>query len=341
MASCCRTCDHRNHAAHATRSQPPTLLDICLISITFKTPLFLTFANSPHTALNTLLNNITDAAETTSRPTQFTTWSPCGQNSKTVIILTTASETVASATSPVFEPVLKYLDGPPSIQHVFLDYSITNLAHMAPGSRIAADLMLIRAPNSGIAGVIGKRFGWDPKRSSLMAQLEIQASAGFNRPGDLIRDFWAWAELNPGEPVSPSSSLGGEYEREFVLKSTNSDEKNMALDFPEDKDDEEETLVMLFQWASHADADRFKHPLQKSYGLNGQTVDSDLWDRDVAHPVRQLQGIGAKVESYRLELRGVEERIEGTKKEARERSGSRRLSGLATGLGERVSGFWR
>lgn len=326
----------------------PTLLNVSLVTITFKSPLFFTFQNSPHTALNTLLNNITDAAEnssgSSSRLTQFTTWSPCSQNPKTVVILTTASEVVTNPASPIFEPVLKYLSGPPTVQHVYFDWSIISLARSTPDSRVAVDLILMRAPNSGIAGVIGKRFGWDPKRSSLSAQFESHAPAGFSRPGDLVRDFWAWAELHqPGEPVSPSSSLGSEYEREIVLKSTNSDEKNMALDFPEEKDDEEETLVMMFEWSSPADADRFKHPLQKSFGLNGQEVQSDLWDRNVAHPVRQFQGIGAKVESFKLELRGVEPRIEVVRKEkeTRERSGSRRLSGLATGFGERVSGFWR
>lgn len=175
--------------------------------------------------------------------------------------------------------------------------------------------------------------------------MELGAPAAFSRPGDLIRDFWAWAELHSGDPVSPSSSHGSEYETS-VLRSTNSEEKNMSLFYPEDDAysqgrNDDEALVMLFQWSSHADAERFKHPLQNSFGQNGQDVSADLWDRHVAHPVRQLEGIGAKAEKYKLELRGVEERIETSKSATRERSGSRRLSVMATGFGERVSGFWR
>lgn len=177
--------------------------------------------------------------------------------------------------------------------------------------------------------------------------MSSQGYASFNHPGDLIRDFWAWAEL-PNPAVSPSSSIGSAPQYESTkLRNTNSDEKNMSLFYPEDdlpaSDVDNETLIMLFQWTSHADAERFKHPLQKSVGQNGEAVNSDLWERQVAHPLRQLQGIGATIETYKLELRHVEERIgvgegwEGT----RERSGSRRLSTIATGIGERVSGFWR
>lgn len=176
--------------------------------------------------------------------------------------------------------------------------------------------------------------------------MEIGASGAFSRPGDLVRDFWTWAELHPDDPVSPSSSVGSGYEtadQRPGLMSTNSDEKNMSLFFAEDEERrnmEDETLVMLFQWSSRPDADRFKHPLQKSYGQNGQEVSGDLWDRHVAHPVRQLQAVGAKTEMFKLELRGVEPRLETGKAAARERSGSRRLSTMASGFGERVSGLW-
>lgn len=232
------------------------------------------------------------------------------------------------------------------MRHVLLDYSIISLGAFSPEQRVPCDIVVIGAPNPGVAGAIGKRFGWDPRRSSLSSHVEIGASAAFSRPGDLIRDFWAWAELRGGDPISPSSSLGSDYESSGVLRSTNSEEKNMSLFYAEDDvnagNADDETLVMLFQWSSHADAERFKHPLQTSYGHNGQAVSGDLWDRHVAHPVRQLQGIGAKVDMFKLELRGVEERIDlGKNTAGRERSGSRRLSVMATGIGERVSGFWR
>lgn len=123
--------------------------------------------------------------------------------------------------------------------------------------------------------------------------------------------------------------------------STNSDETNMSSFYAKDEGQrnmEDETLVMIFQWNSHIDADRFKHPLQKSYGHNGQEVRNDLWDRHVAHPLRQATNIGAKADKLRLELRGVEPRME--KAAARERSGSRRFSTMASGFGEKVSGLW-
>lgn len=125
----------------------------------------------------------------------------------------------------------------------------------------------------------------------------------------------------------------------------------MSLYFTEDEEDgsdeaDEEALVMIFQWHDHAAADRFKHPLQKSYGPNGEAVRSDLWDEHVARPVRHFQGHGAKLETYKLELRDVEPRLQsrmrsGPKAVGRERSGSKRLSLMALGLGEKVSGMWR
>jgi hypothetical protein len=132
--------------------------------------------------------------------------------------------------------------------------------------------------------------------------------------------------------------------------STNSDEKNMSLYFAEDEDEDfhdtdDETLVVVFQWHDHAAADRFKHPLQKSYGPNGESVRSDLWDEHVARPVRHFQGLGANVEIYKLELRAIEPRIQtrvraSSKTNGRERSGSKRLSMMVLGLGEKVSGMW-
>lgn len=174
----------------------------------------------------------------------------------------------------------------------------------------------------------------------------VGAPGAVSKPGDLVRDFWTWAELQPGTPISPSSSVGSGYESAEAkpgLMSTNSDEKNMSLFFAEDEERrnmEDETLVMIFQWSSHVDADRFKHPLQKSYGHNGTEIAGDMWDRHVAHPVRQLKAIGTKVDILKLELRGVGPRMETGQGTGRDRSGSRRLSTMASGIGEKVGGFW-
>lgn len=132
--------------------------------------------------------------------------------------------------------------------------------------------------------------------------------------------------------------------------STNSHEKNMSLDFPErDANDlhetEDEALVMKFQWHDHAAADRFKHPLQKSHGPNGECVRNDSWEEHVACPLRHFQGHGAKHDIHKLELRGVEPRNQSrlwasSKVGGRESSGSKRLSMMALGLGGKVSGIW-
>jgi hypothetical protein len=354
MAFCCRTCDHRNDAVNAFPSAPAQL-DVCLITLTFKSPVLP--QTRGHDALNTVLNNIIDSEETSSHPTTFTSWSPCVSAPNTVVIVSTARETCSSATSPVFGSLLKYLVQPPRVQHVYLDYAITSLAS-SPDLRMSVDVMQLQAPNPGVAAAIGKHFGWDPKRSSLSLQMSNCASAAFSRPGDLIKDFWAWAEIQHNDSISPStagSSFASSYEslpRPSQLKSWNSDEKNMSLPFTEEEDDEQapamddETLIMIFQWSSHADAERFKHPLQASYGQNGQKIRQDMWDTQVAHPVRQLQGLGAKVETYKLELRAVEPRnLTSTQAEesptARVRGGSKRLSKMASGWGEKVSGLWK
>jgi hypothetical protein len=62
--------------------------------------------------------------------------------------------------------------------------------------------------------------------------------------------------------------------------------------------------------------------------------------------VRQLQGLGAKMETYKLELRAVEPRNMTSMRveenpSGRVRSGSKRLSLMASGWGERVSGLWK
>lgn len=346
---CCRICDHRNHAVRTSQSTP-SLVDLCLVALTFKEDV------SPHTkayyALNTLLNDIIDAADSSSHPSAFTSWSPCLSDTRTAVIITTASETCSQATSPIYDEISACLLGLPSIQHVYLDYSVVSLATTSPVHRIPCDIVALKAPTSGIAAAIGKHFGWEPKRSSLSSQMQHKASAAFSHPGDLIKDFWAWAELPHDRSISRSSSLGSSSTHPPPpLMSTNSDEKNMSLYFSDDEDEywhetDDETLVMIFQWHDLAAADRFKHPLQKSYGPNGEAVRNDLWDEHVARPVRHFQGLGSKVDLYKLELRAVEPRMQSSvrassKLAGRDRSGSKRLSLMALGLGERVSGIWR
>ncbi|KAF2625437.1 hypothetical protein BU25DRAFT_112278 [Macroventuria anomochaeta] len=349
MPSCCRTCDHRNHAVYNSDSIP-SLVNLCLVALTFKEDIL------PHTksytALNTLLNDIIDAAESSSHPSTFTSWSLCLSDPRTAVVVTTASETCSHVTSPIYNDIFAYLASPPSIQQLYLDYSILSLATSSPEQRIPCEIMVLRAPTSGIAAAIGKHFGWEPRRSSLSSQMQNTAPAAFSRPGDLIRDFWAWAELPHDSSISRSSSLGSSSTHlPPPLVSTNSDEKNMSLYFAEEDEEDingadDEALVMIFQWHDHVAADRFKHPLQKSFGRNGDAVRNDLWDEHVARPVRHFQSHGAKLETYRLDLRAVEPRMQtimraGSKAAGRERSGSKRLSMMALGLGEKVSGMWR
>lgn len=327
---------------HACPSVPQAL-NISLVTLNLKTPIS-TPTTTAYVALNHVLNDIVETAESSTHPTTFTAWSPClsHSTSNTVMILTTASKSCSDSAAPIFDPLLPYLNEPPSVRHVYFDFSIISLAPKSSDEKIPCDIITVQAPNPGVATAIGKRFGWDPKRSSLSMQMAATAPAAC-RTGDLVRDFWAWAELHPGDPISPSSSLGSSHE--VILRNTNSDEKNMGLFYPEDDEflpSEDETLVMIFQWASHADGDRFKHPTQRSMGHNKTIVNSDMFDAHVAHPVRQLEGIGANVQKFRLELRSVEERIQANGPTIRERSGSKRLSIMASGFGERViSGLWK
>jgi hypothetical protein len=355
MSSCCGTCNHR-HAAVTAFPASPSQLDVCLITLTFETPLLAD--TKPYATLNTVLNNIIDSVESSSHPTTFTTWSPCLSDPNVAVVISTAYEVCSSASSPVFRDILGYLTQPPSIRHFYFDYSIVSLAASSPNHRIPIDVFQAKAPDPGVAAAIGKHFGWDPKRSSLSLHLSSYAQA-LSPPGDLIKDFWAWAELPHEDSLSPSTvgtSFGSSYEslpKPEPLRSYNSDEKNMSLSFPEEDEEErdtqatdDETLIMIFQWSSHEAADRFKHPLQTSYGQSGAKVSKDLWDRHVAHPLRQLQSLGAKIETHRLELRAVEPRygsrgMEAGNTDRRVRSGSKRLSVIASGLSDKVSGLWR
>lgn len=348
-SSCCRTCNHRNQAVCASQSTP-SLVDVCLVALTFKGNIF--FHADSYAALNTLLNDIIDAVDSSSHPSKFTLWSPCLSNPKVVVIVTTAGETCSDATCSIYHNIVDFLAIRPSIHNVYLDYSILSLATSSHEQQVPCDIMALMAPTSGIAASIGKHFGWEPKRSSLSSQMQHRAPAAFSRPGDLIRDFWAWAELPHDGRISRSSSLGSSSTHlPAPLVSTNSDEKNMSLYFAEDEEKEldeaeAEALVMIFQWHDHASAARFRHPLRKSYGPNGEAVRSDLWDEQVARPLRHFQSHGARLETYKLELRAVEPRVQArtradSKSAGRERSGSKRLSMMALGLGEKVSGIWR
>ena len=98
---------------------------------------------------------------------------------------------------------------------------------------------------------------------------------------------------------------------------------------------------MIFQWHDHVAADRFKNTSQRGYGPNGVSVDSQLWVKHILRPLHQFQGQGARLETYKLELRAVPPRIRRTKETWRDKSGSKRLSMMAVGLGEKVSGIWR
>lgn len=357
MASCCRTCDNRNSAVHAFPA-PPSELDVCLITLHFKADV--SRANSkPYAALNLVLNNIIDSEDSSSHPTTFTSWSPCLSDPRIAVIISTARNTCSSTTSPVFDSIVECLAEPLIVQHIYMDYSILSLA-ASSGQRVACDMIQLQAPNAAVAAAMGKHFGWDPKRSSLALHMSGCPSAAFSRPGDLVKDFWAWAELRHEDPTSPctnASSFASSSESlsrpSARLVSWNSEEKNMSLPFPEDEEDggghardlDDETLVMIFQWNSHEAADRFKHPLQASFGQNDEPVSKDLWDRHVAHPLRQLQGLGAKVVSHKLELRAVEPRLDSVShsppKAGRVRSGSKRLSVIASGLTEKMSGLWK
>lgn len=274
-------------------------------------------------------------------------------DAKTVVIITTVRGVCHVPSASVFDSVRYHLARSPNVQHTYSDMDILSLAASSPEQRIACDIIQLRASSPDVAVAIGKMFGWAPMRSSLSSQLQACAPA-FSRPGDLIRDFWVWAEL-PDTSSQPASISTGSHETLPIsphLINTNSDEKNMSLPFPDEDDEpptytDDESLIMIFQWSSHVNGDRFKDHKQKSYGPNGDEVGRDLWNRQVAHPIGNLQRIGAKMEMYRLELRAVEPRMQFSSATGdqipavRARSGSKRLSMMASGLSGKVSGLWR
>lgn len=239
------------------------------------------------------------------------------------------------------------------MQHAYFDHSILSLVVSSSEQRAACDITQLHARNPDVAVAMGKLFGWDPRRSSLSAKLQTHAGAAFSTPGDMVRDFWTWAEL-PHSSHRHSSVSTGSYETlpsSPQLINTNSDEKNMSLPFPEDDEPppytDDETLIMIFQWSTTADGDRFKDSRQRSYGSNGEEVSKDFWDRQFVHPVRNLEQLGAIAETHKLELRAVEPRLIRSglsavpERAARARSGSKRLSTIASELGERMSGLWK
>lgn len=337
---CCRTCEHRNHAVHA-QSTTNSLLSVCIIALTFKeacAPRTKTYA-----ALKLLLNNIVDDAESLPHPSTFTSWSPCLSDPKTAVIVTTASDSCFDATLPIYADISRYLAEPPSIQHIYVDHSAVGLGVSDPNATKACDIFTLKAPTLNVASEIGNTFGWDPERHSLSSRIESNTPSTFlHLPGDLIRDFRAWSE-RPLRPSSRSNSLGSSSYR--TLHSTNSDEQIASLDEPLDEaPSTQETLVMVFSWHDHASADRFKHPLLKSYGPNREDIQRGLWEETVAQPVRAMEELGAEVHAYKLELRAVEPRGEAPSR-ARADSKTKRLGLLASELGGRVSGrvtgLWR
>ncbi|CAO2658642.1 Nn.00g063650.m01.CDS01 [Neocucurbitaria sp. VM-36] len=348
MSSNCHTCRHRIQAVTHWPSAP-SQLDVCIVKLAFKIPITQT-QTEVYVALNTLLNNIIDNEESIARPSTFTVWSPSLSDPRTVVIVTTVSNVCSISTSPIFDALKKYLVAPPTVQHVYLDLAVLSLAAASPEQRVHCDLLQLHAPDPSVAVAIGKQFGWHPQRSSISSQLQKCATATFSRPGDLIRDFWAWAEVSHSRSRSASESTGSSSLSSPSVLSLHYDQHNTTSSTPDEREHldsaEGETLIMLFQWTSHADAERFKDYSQKSYGPNGEAVNSNLWRREVAYPFEQLQHLGAKADSYKLELRAVEPRIytgadANTQIAVREKSRIRRLSNIASGFGEKVSGLWR
>ncbi|KAF1993121.1 hypothetical protein P154DRAFT_528015 [Amniculicola lignicola CBS 123094] len=326
MPASCRTCEDRTNDLN-TISTTPTLVDVCLITLTFSNS-NAAYHQSTCIALNTLLNDIKDSGDFAAL-NRFILWSPWLCNSRTIIILTTASETCSKSTSPIYQPVLQHLSTPPKVQNIRLDYSVLSLANSTThegNAKIPCDIITLSATEPNIASEIGKRFGWNPKQSSLTAKINTHGPFCFGRSGDLIRDFWAWTGAPPGYPTSPSSASLG------------SDDYSYDTELHEDED---ETLVMIFQWSSHKSAERFKNPLMPSYGLNEEQLDQDMWDACVARPVRSLDELGADVHCYSLQLQNVEDRIGTVKESKREISHRRKLSDRAAELGERISGWWK
>lgn len=269
------------------------------------------------------------------------------------VIITTVRGACDAASSQIFDDIREHLASPPKIQHMHLDLAVMSLATSYTTERIACDIVQLHGSSTDAAIAVGRQFGWDPKRSSLTSKLESHTSAAFSRPGDLVQEFRAWAELKRPRSRSSSISTGTRTLKSPSLVSLGPDEderRQATHPTPEGQDLEEqdrETLIMVFQWSSHVDGARFKDPIQKSYGPNGGEVRRDLWDREVAHPIAHLQRLGVRMDTYKLELRAVEPRLgyNGTvpvpERTGRQRSRSKRLSIIASELGGRVVKLWK
>lgn len=352
MASNCHTCDFRNEALTAWPPLP-TQLNVCIVVLTFKVSISQTQSKS-YAALNTLLNNIIDNKESISNPSTFTVWSPCLTDSRIAVVITTVRKACDAATSPMFDDIMEHLANPPDIQHIYLDLAVISLASSSSEDRIACDIVQLHGHNPGASIAIGRQFGWDPKRSSITSKFQSHTSAAFSRPGDLVREFRAWAEVSLPDSRSSSISTGSRTLNSPSLVSLSQDEDgrhyiiNPHLDGDQHLGDRDrESLIMIFQWTSHVDGDRFKNSNEKSYGPNSGEVRRDLWDKEVALPIANLQGLGVGVDIYKLELRTVEPRLayDGTvanqKDNRREKRQSKRLSIIASELGGRIIKLWK
>ncbi len=349
MAATCRICEFRNEALTSTTSR----LHVRIISLTFKVPIMPPTPNS-NTPLSTLLYNIVDNQDAAPSSSTFTAWSPCLNDPKSVVIITTIQHVCDDATSSIFNVVKEQLANPPEILHATLDIDALSLAPSSPEQRIACDIIQLQSNKPLVTRSIGRQFGWNPKRSSLLPKVENGTSSNLGHPGDLIKDFRVWAEKTHEEPRKLSTSAGSSALSSSSLVSLDSDrgDQQTSISLPGDKlqlcnPDHEETLLMIFQWSSHANGNRFKDQSQSSYGPNEAVVSSSLWEREVAIPIGQLQQKGAKVETYSLELRSVEPRLRdqsnGEMIDVPVVTGGRRrrLTNMATDLGEKVSRLWK
>lgn len=338
MATPCQTCEHRVEAVTAWPA-PPTQLDVCVVTLRLIKPI-----TPSHTegwlALNTLLNNIIDHEESTPHPSTFTVWSPSRSDPCTAVIVTTVRGVCDHWSSPIFEGILRQCREAPKVRHMYIDMAVTSLAAASPEDRIPCDIIQLRTSAPDVAATMGKMFGWEPQHYSMSRKLQKNTSAAFSHPGDLIRDFWAWAEVPSTIPESPTSSASS------AVHSLASRSSLTLADQQLKRAHDEETLVMVFQWSSRANADRFKDIYKKSYGPNGEEVQMDLWKWHVLNPISQLERLDVQREILELELRAVEPRLcvngEAGKLElvASEGRRSKRLSVIVSGLGDKVSGWW-
>ena len=348
MAATCRICEYRNEAVASSTTQ----LHVRVISLTFKDSITPSTTNS-RTPLNTLLYNIVDNQDAAPNSTTFTAWSPCLNDPKTVVIITTIQHVCDDPASTIFNVVKEELASPPEILHATLSLDAMSLAPSSPEQRIACDIIRLQPVQPGVSILIGEKFGWNPKCSSLFPKVARGTSSNLGRPGDLVKDFRVWTKQSHSRSRKSSISTGSGTLScsSLVSLNSNEDELRTSSSLPGDKlqlpHPEEETLLMIFQWSNHANGNRFKDQGKLSYGPNEVAVSSSLWEREVAIPICQLQQQGTMVNTYSLELRTVEPRprnqIDGEILRSPIETGSRRrrLTNIATDLGEKVSRLWR